>query len=105
MTRFPSGIPALAEYLHAKGLKIGIYSDTGFTTCSGTLPGSYGYEEVDAKTFAEWGIDYLKYGEFLCSVCSCSVLVNMDKITALGAMVFSDHHESVFLVSALQCDP
>ncbi|KAA8521005.1 hypothetical protein F0562_011707 [Nyssa sinensis] len=58
---FPSGIKALADYVHSKGLKLGIYSDAGVQTCSNTMPGSLGYEEQDAKTFASWGIDYLKY--------------------------------------------
>ncbi|KAL6583670.1 hypothetical protein OROMI_002959 [Orobanche minor] len=58
---FPSGIKALADYVHAKGLKLGIYSDAGTQTCSNQMPGSLGYEEQDAKTFASWGIDYLKY--------------------------------------------
>ncbi|XP_042964680.1 alpha-galactosidase-like [Carya illinoinensis] len=58
---FPSGIKALADYVHSKGLKLGIYSDAGTRTCSGTMPGSLGHEEQDAKTFASWGIDYLKY--------------------------------------------
>lgn len=58
--RFPSGMKALADYVHAKGLKLGIYSDAGATTCAG-YPGSRGYEYQDARTYAEWGIDYLKY--------------------------------------------
>lgn len=58
--RFPSGMEALAEYIHAKGLKIGLYSDAGATTCAG-YPGSRGYEYQDARTYASWGIDYLKY--------------------------------------------
>ncbi|KAF5445300.1 hypothetical protein F2P56_034361 [Juglans regia] len=58
---FPSGIKALANYVHDKGLKLGIYSDAGTRTCKGTMPGSLGHEEQDAKTFASWGIDYLKY--------------------------------------------
>ncbi|KAJ0037621.1 hypothetical protein Pint_21937 [Pistacia integerrima] len=58
---FPSGIKALADYVHRKGLKLGIYSDAGYFTCSKTMPGSLGHEEEDAKTFASWGIDYLKY--------------------------------------------
>ncbi|KAK3197908.1 hypothetical protein Dsin_021323 [Dipteronia sinensis] len=58
---FPSGINALADYVHSKGLKLGIYSDAGRQTCSKTMPGSLGHEEQDAKTFASWGIDYLKY--------------------------------------------
>uniref|UniRef100_A0A2P2NIB7 Alpha-galactosidase n=1 Tax=Rhizophora mucronata TaxID=61149 RepID=A0A2P2NIB7_RHIMU len=58
---FPSGIKALADYVHLKGLKLGIYSDAGTQTCSRTMPGSLGYEQRDARTFASWGIDYLKY--------------------------------------------
>src|SRR5690606_7123631 len=58
--KFPSGMKALADYVHSKGLKIGIYSDAGNTTCAG-YPGSRGYEYQDALTYAEWGIDYLKY--------------------------------------------
>ncbi|XP_077231048.1 alpha-galactosidase 1-like isoform X2 [Tasmannia lanceolata] len=58
---FPSGMKSIADYVHSKGLKLGIYSDAGYMTCSQTMPGSLGYEEIDAKTFASWGIDYLKY--------------------------------------------
>lgn len=58
---FPSGMKALADYVHSKGLKLGIYADAGYFTCSKTMPGSLGFEEQDAKTFASWGIDYLKY--------------------------------------------
>ncbi|KAL6194604.1 hypothetical protein ACLB2K_035686 [Fragaria x ananassa] len=57
---FPSGIKALADYVHSKGLKLGIYSDAGTLTCQ-QMPGSLGHEEQDAHTFASWGIDYLKY--------------------------------------------
>ncbi|KAM4112789.1 hypothetical protein ACJW30_05G167300 [Castanea mollissima] len=58
---FPSGIKALADYVHSKGLKLGIYSDAGNETCSRQMPGSLGHEEQDANTFASWGVDYLKY--------------------------------------------
>uniref|UniRef100_M8D6W0 Alpha-galactosidase n=1 Tax=Aegilops tauschii TaxID=37682 RepID=M8D6W0_AEGTA len=58
---FPSGIKALADYVHAKGLKLGIYSDAGTRTCSNKMPGSLDHEEQDVKTFASWGVDYLKY--------------------------------------------
>ena len=58
--KFPGGIKALADYVHARGLKFGIYSDAGYKTCGG-YPGSRGYEFIDARTFAEWGVDYLKY--------------------------------------------
>ncbi|WP_026462103.1 glycoside hydrolase family 27 protein [Adhaeribacter aquaticus] len=58
--RFPSGMKALADYIHAKGLKFGIYSDAGSQTCGGR-PGSRGYEFQDAKTYASWDVDYVKY--------------------------------------------
>ncbi|RZQ62903.1 alpha-galactosidase [Amycolatopsis suaedae] len=60
-TRFPSGIKALADYVHARGLKFGIYTSAGTLTCAKTMPGSLGFEEIDAQTFADWGVDYLKY--------------------------------------------
>ncbi len=58
--RFPSGMKALADHVHSLGLKLGIYSDAGSETCAGR-PGSRGHEYQDAITYAEWGIDYLKY--------------------------------------------
>ena len=58
--KFPSGIKALADYIHEKGLKFGIYSDAGYLTCGG-FPGSRGYEYQDARQYAAWGVDYLKY--------------------------------------------
>jgi len=58
-TKFPD-MKALADYVHSKGLKIGIYSSPGPKTCAG-YEGSYGHEEQDAKQYATWGFDYLKY--------------------------------------------
>jgi alpha-galactosidase len=58
--RFPSGIKALADYVHSLGLKFGLYSCAGTKTCQGR-PGSKGYEEQDARQYAAWGVDYLKY--------------------------------------------
>ena len=58
--KFPGGIKALADYVHGLGLKFGIYSDAGSKTCAGR-PGSRGYEFQDARTYAKWGVDYLKY--------------------------------------------
>jgi alpha-galactosidase len=58
--RFPSGMKAIADYVHSKGLKFGIYSDAGRLTCGGR-PGSQGHEYQDALTYARWGVDYLKY--------------------------------------------
>jgi alpha-galactosidase len=58
--RFPSGIQALADYVHARGLKLGIYSDAGTMTCA-KRPGSKDHEAQDARSYAAWGVDYLKY--------------------------------------------
>ncbi len=58
--KFPHGMKAVADYVHAKGLKFGMYSCAGNLTCAG-YPGSFEHEFVDAQTFAEWGVDFLKY--------------------------------------------
>ncbi len=57
--RFPEGMKALADYVHGRGLLFGIYTDAGRQTCQGR-PGSYGHEAMDARTYAEWGVDYVK---------------------------------------------
>lgn len=58
--RFPSGMKSLADYIHSKGLKLGVYSCAGSYTCQGR-PGSRGYQFQDARQYAKWGVDYLKY--------------------------------------------
>jgi alpha-galactosidase len=70
--RFPSGIQALATYIHKRGLKFGLYSSTGLRTCSGRM-GSLGHETLDAQTFARWGVDYLKYD-------NCDSAASLDEI-------------------------
>ncbi|MBW5423316.1 alpha-galactosidase [Streptomyces sp. BG9H] len=60
--RFPNGIKAVADYVHSKGLKFGIYTSAGTKTCNEAgFPGALGHERSDAQQFAEWGVDYLKY--------------------------------------------
>ncbi|WP_392668118.1 NPCBM/NEW2 domain-containing protein [Streptomyces sp. LN785] len=60
--RFPHGIKAVADYVHSKGLKLGIYTSAGTKTCDSVgLPGALGHEYSDAQQFADWGVDYLKY--------------------------------------------
>ena len=76
--RFPD-MKALADYVHSKGLKIGIYSSPGPQACGG-YQGSYGHEEQDAKTFADWGYDYLKY-----DWCSASVVYQPTQADLEGA--------------------
>ena len=58
--KFPSGMKALGDHLHAKGFKFGIYNCAGTTTCAG-YPGGHEHEMQDARTYASWGVDYLKY--------------------------------------------
>ena len=58
-TTFPDGIKPVVEYVHSLGLKFGIYTDRGNLTCAGR-PGSKGFEDLDAQTYASWGVDYLK---------------------------------------------
>ncbi|MFJ5304787.1 NPCBM/NEW2 domain-containing protein [Streptomyces sp. NPDC088350] len=60
--RFPHGIKAVADYVHSKGLKLGIYTSAGTKTCNAAgFPGGLGHEYSDARQFADWGVDYLKY--------------------------------------------
>jgi alpha-galactosidase len=70
-SKFPD-MKALADYVHSKGLKLGVYSSPGPKTCAG-YEGSYQHEEQDAKTYAEWGIDYLKY-----DMCSMGKIINKE---------------------------
>jgi alpha-galactosidase len=76
--KFPD-MKALADYVHSKGLKIGIYSGPGPKTCAG-YEGSFGHEEQDAKTWAEWGFDYLKY-----DWCSGSMVYDVKSLPAVYA--------------------
>ena len=83
-SKFPD-MKALADYVHSKGLKLGIYSSPGPKTCGG-YEGSYGHEQQDATTFANWGFDYLKYD--LCSYMSIMKLhdPNQDPHKAVAMM-------------------
>lgn len=59
-TKFPSGFKALSDYIHNKGLKFGMYNDIGTNLCAGAAVGTAGYENLDAQTYKEWGVDFLK---------------------------------------------
>lgn len=76
--RFSHGIKALADYVHSKGLKLGIYSSAGTKTCQG-LPASLDHERADARKFAEWGVDYLKYDN-----CNNLHRPEIERYTAMG---------------------
>ena len=60
-TRFPHGMADIGTYLHGKGFKFGMYSSAGVHCCQHTMPGSLGYEWLDASLFASYGVDFLKY--------------------------------------------
>ncbi len=89
-TKFPSGIPALAAYVHGKGLKFGIYETPNTVTCVGIYEGiapsvavgSLGHEAQDARTFASWGVDFLKYD--LCNGDRTSFATMRDALRATG---------------------
>jgi len=87
-SKFPSGIAALADYIHGKGLKIGIYETPNTKTCAGLYGGytggvgSVGHETTDAQTFASWGIDYLKYDK--CQGQLSAFAVMRDALKATG---------------------
>ncbi len=95
--KFPD-MKALADYVHSKGLKIGIYSSPGPKTCAG-YEGSYGHEDQDAKTYAAWGFDYLKY-----DWCSASRIYKDEDMQAVyqkmgGALIRSGRRSSTACVS------
>jgi len=93
-SKFPD-MKALADYVHSKGLKIGIYSSPGPQTCA-HYPGSYQHEEQDAKTYAEWGIDYLKYD--LCSfgqILKADAGDDRDKAFAMQKAAYEKMHQAL----------
>src|ERR1035438_8150463 len=95
-TRFPSGIKALADYVHAEGLKLGIYSDRGTQTCGGH-PGSGGHEVVDADTYAQWGVDYLKYDN-----CNASPSSQQADYQKMGNALLNSGRPIVYSICAWQ---
>jgi alpha-galactosidase len=92
--KFPD-MKALADYVHSKGLKLGIYSSPGPKTCAG-YEGSYGHEGQDAKTYAEWGIDYLKYDQ-----CSFGTIIekeaggDLHKEAAMQKDAYEKMHQAI----------
>ncbi len=91
-SKFPSGIAALATYVHGKGLKLGIYSTPNSKTCAGLYGGytggvgSLGHETTDAQTYADWGIDYLKYDK--CQGQLSAFAVMRDALRKTGRPIF-----------------
>lgn len=98
--RFKSGIKALADYAHSKGMKLGIYSDRGSMTCM-NIPrsGGYGNEARDARTYASWGIDYLKYD-------NCNVVGQMQSdYTTMGKALASSGRNIAYSICAWETQP
>lgn len=91
--RFPSGIRALADYVHERGLRLGLYSSPGKTTCD-ELPGSLGYELFDAARFASWGIDYLKHDR-----CSASEAEAVDGFVTMRRALDATERPIVFSIN------
>ncbi len=96
--KFPNGMKAVGDYLHERGLKFGLYADGGVLTCAG-FPGSFGYEREDAKQFAQWGIDLLKY-DFCYSAPGCS---DINMYRRMGQALRETGRDIIF--SACWCVP
>jgi alpha-galactosidase len=93
-TKFPDGMEPVVTYVHNLGLKIGIYSSPGKTTCGGNL-GSYGHEQQDAALFKSWGMDYLKYDWCSCQPSYCgSMKEGFSKMSN-----YLDHTQLVYKIS------
>jgi alpha-galactosidase len=85
---FPSGIKALADYAHGRGLKFGLYTAENPTTCAGRA-GSYAHEKQDAKSYCDWGVDYVKVRLYICMLCQTTNKIGLDRrliTVAMGTM-------------------
>lgn len=92
--RFPHGIAAVADYVHARGLKLGIYSSAGTRTCDAAgFPGSLGHEGADARQFAAWGVDLLKYDN-----CSNQRVDARERYTAMRDALAATHRPIVYAI-------
>ena len=91
--KFPSGMKSLADYIHSRGLKFGIYTDAGTQDCDSGGPGSKGFEEIDAATFAAWGVDYVKE-----DWCESTGLEAKSAYTKMSRALQATHRPIVFSV-------
>lgn len=91
---FGDGIAAIADYVHERGLKLGIYGDRGTATCAGRA-GSSGYERQDAETFAAWGVDYLKYDN-----CNADENTIVEEYEAMGSELARTERDIVYSLCA-----
>ncbi|MEK0098728.1 NPCBM/NEW2 domain-containing protein [Streptomyces sp. A475] len=88
--KFPNGLKWLSDYVHERGLKLGIYGDAGTATCAG-YPGSLGHERVDAQRYADWGIDYIKYDN-----CNNQGLPAQERYRAMGDAIAATGRNMLF---------
>ena len=91
--KFPNGIKALADYVHEKGFKLGMYSDAADKTCAG-YPGSFGFEDQDAALWASWGIDFLKYD--YCNAPLFDQAIAIERYTRMGEALRNSGREFLF---------
>ena len=91
--KFPNGVKALADYVHNKGFKLGIYSDAAEKTCSG-YPGSLGFEDQDASLWAAWGINFLKYD--YCHAPLFDQAIAIERYTRMGEALLNSGGEFLF---------
>ncbi len=89
--KFPHGIKALADYVHGLGLKLGIYTSAGTLTCQKTMPGALDHEDADAQSFADWGVDYLKYDN-----CNNEGRDAIERYTKMGEAIKKTGHPMVY---------
>lgn len=95
-TRFPNGMKVVADKLHEKGFKAGIYSSPGQYTCNNVDAGSLGYEELDAKTFSEWGFDLLKYDK--CTLVSNTMEGDVAAYSLMAKYLYNQEHPMVLAI-------
>lgn len=88
--KFPHGIKVVADYIHSKGLKFGLYNDAGTATCAG-YPGTRGYEYQDARNYAAWGVDYLKF-----DWCNTNLINPIEAYTTMSKALKTAGHPIVF---------
>jgi alpha-galactosidase len=91
--KFPNGMKALADYVHEKGFKLGIYSDAAEKTCAG-YPGSLDFEDQDAKLWASWGIDFLKYD--YCHAPLFDQAIAIERYTRMGKALQNSGREFLY---------
>ncbi|KAF2858229.1 glycoside hydrolase family 27 protein [Piedraia hortae CBS 480.64] len=97
-TKFPNGMAHVADRIHAMGMGFGMYSDAGYYTCAKYV-GSLGYEELDAQTFAGWGVDYLKYDNCYNAGQSGTANVSYERYNVMSKALNATGRQMVYAIS------